>query len=35
MMPMPITSDEAASDLACQALATSMLDFTRFATESM
>ena len=33
-MPMPTTSD-AASERACHALATSMLDLTRLATDSM
>jgi hypothetical protein len=35
MMPMPTTGDAAASDRACQALATNILDFTRLATDSM
>ena len=35
MMPTPTTSDDAASERACQALATSMLDLTRLATDSM
>jgi hypothetical protein len=34
-MPQPTTSEEAASERACQALATSMLDLTRLATASM
>ena len=34
-MPIPTTSDEAASDRACQALATSMLDLTRLAAANM
>ena len=35
MMPTATTSEDAASERACQALATSMLDLTRLATDSM
>jgi hypothetical protein len=35
MMPMPTTSEDAASERACQALATSMLDLMRLAMRNM
>ncbi|MNY41447.1 hypothetical protein D3C86_1762600 [compost metagenome] len=35
MMPILATGDDAASERACQALATNILDFTRLATASM